>query len=208
MVKVPEGYRSRNVNDRRTGGGADLLGGMLGGNAVGGSLLGTLGRAALPMILGSLMRGRGRSGGGLGGMLGNLLGGGKEDPRKNMSPDELDSLDDDATLLLRAMINAAKADGKIDSEEVDNIVGRLGDVDAQEKAFLEAEFKAPIDIEAFCAEVPEELNEEVYAFSAMGMRLDTDQEARYLGAVAQGLKLDPNVCNQIHQKLGIQQIFK
>ena len=207
MVKVPAGYRSRNVNDRRTGGGADLLGGMLGGNAAGGSLLGTLGRAALPMILGSLMRGRGRSGGGLGGMLGNLLGGGKKDPRANMTQGQLDDLDDDATLLLRAMINAAKADGKIDDEEVQNIIGRLGDLDEQEKAFLQSEFSAPLDLKGFCETVPEDLNEEVYAFSAMGMRLDTNQEAQYLGAVAQELGLKGEVCNAIHEKLGIQPIF-
>ncbi len=210
MVKVPKGYRSRNVNDQRSsgGGGAGLLGSMLGGNAIGGSLLGSLGRAALPMVLGSLMRGRGRSGGGLGGMLGKMFGGGGDDPRKNMTADQLDELDDDATLLLRAMINAAKADGQVDEEEVQNIIGRLGDdVDAQEKAFLEAEFAAPLDVAAFTRSVPEELNEEVYAFSCMGMRLDTQQEAEYLGAIAQGLSLDPATANAIHDKLGIPKIF-
>ena len=110
-------------------------------------------------------------------MLGNLLGGGKKDPRANMTQGQLDDLDDDATLLLRAMINAAKADGKIDDEEVQNIIGRLWDLDEQEKAFLQSEFSAPLDLKGFCETVPEDLNEEVYAFSAMGMRLDTNQEA-------------------------------
>jgi len=179
---------------------------MLGGNAMGGGLLGTIGKAALPMILGSLMRGRGGSGGGLGGLLGGMLGGGKSQADAT-SRDERDQIDDEATLLLRAMINAAKADGKIEKEEVDNIVQRLGDLDAAEKQFLEAEFKAPLDVSAFCATVPDELNEEAYAFSVMGMRLDTQQEAQYLGAVAQGLRLDPKVCNAIHDKLGAPKIF-
>ena len=205
MVKVPEGYRSRNVNDRRSGGGADLLGGMLGGGG-GGSLLGTIGRAALPMILGSVMRGRGRSGGGLGGLLGGLLGGNKSQADA-MSNDERDAVDDDATLLLRAMINAAKSDGKLDQEEIDNITSRLGDIDANEKAFLQSEFQAPLDVAAFCATVPDELNEEAYAFSVMGMRLDSQQEAQYLGAVAQGLNLSPDTCNAIHDKLGVPKIF-
>jgi len=213
MVNVPKGYRSRNVNDRRGAGGggrggADILGGMLGGGG-GGSLLGTLGRAALPMILGSVMRGRGRSGGGLGGMLGSLLGGGKDDDdAKSFSDEERDAMDDDATLLLRAMINAAKADGQIDKEEIDNITSRMGDLDAEEKAFLESEFQAPLDVAAYCSTVPEELNEEAYAFSVMGMRLDSNQEAQYLGAVAQGLNLDPRTCNAIHEKLGVPPIFK
>ena len=194
MVNVPKGYRSRNVNDRRSSGsGANILGGMLGGGG-GGSLLGTLARSALPMILGSVLRGRGRSGGGLGGMLGGMLGGGGNEKADAMSAEDRDAIDDDATLLLRAMINAAKADGQIDKEEIENITSRLGDIDADEKAF--------------CATVPDELNEEAYAFSVMGMRLDSQQEAQYLGAVAQGLRLDPNTCNAIHEKLGVPPIFK
>lgn len=211
MVNVPKGYRSRNVNDRRASGGArrggaDILGGMLGGGG-GGSLLGTLARTALPMILGSVLRGRGRSGGGLGGLLGGMLGGG-DAKADAMSDEERDAVDDDATLLLRAMINAAKADGQIDPEEIENITSRLGNnIDANEKAFLEEEFRAPLDIAGFCATVPDELNEEAYAFSVMGMRLDTQQEAQYLGAVAQGLRLDPATCNEIHNKLGVPPIF-
>ncbi len=180
---------------------------MLGANAGGGSLLGTIGKAALPMILGSLMRrGRGGSsgGGGLGGLLGSMLGGGSE---PKMSAVERDEADDQATLLLRAMINAAKADGQVDKEEVDNIVSRLGDVDEQEAAFLRAELQAPLDIEAYCQSVPDELAEQAYAFSLMGMRLDTQQEAQYLGAVAQGLRLDAKTANEIHEELGIPAIF-
>lgn len=213
MVKVPEGYRSRNVEDRRTGGtsrsggGADLLGGMLGGNAMGGGLLGGLAKAALPMILGSIMRGgSGGGGGGLGGLLGSMLGGGGGSAPK-MSAQERDEADDHATLLIRAMVNAAKADGKVEQEEIDNIVGRLGEVDEHEAAFLRAELQKPLDVAGYCRSVPEELAEEAYAFSVMGMRLDTQQEAQYLGAVAQELKLDPRLCNQIHEKLGVPPIF-
>ncbi len=211
MVKVPQGYRSRNVQDRRSGmsvrqgGGADLLGSMLGSNATGGSLLGTIGKAALPMILGSLMRGGRGGGGGLGGLLGSMFGGGST---PQMSAAERDEADDHATLLLRAMVNAAKADGKVDQEEVDNIVGRLGEVDEQEAAFLRSELQAPLDVAGYCRSVPQELAQQAYAFSVMGMRLDTQQEAQYLGAVAQGLKLQPGVCNEIHEKLGVPPIFQ
>ena len=170
---------------------------MLGGNATGGGLLGTIGKAALPMILGSIMGGRrGSGGGGLGGLLGSMLGGGSE---PQMSAVERDEADDQATLLLRAMVNAAKADGQVDKEEIDNIVKRLGDVDEQEAAFLQSELQAPLDIEGYCRSVPDELTEQAYAFSVMGMRLDTQQEAQYLGAMAQGLRLNPEICNAIHE---------
>lgn len=213
MVKVPEGYRSKNVNDRRTAsssqsrGGSDLLGGMLGGNATGGGLLGSLGSAALTGILGSLLGGGGGSGGGLGGLLGSMLGGGKNQPPQ-LTDDERDEADDQATLLLRAMVNGAKADGKIEQDEVDNIVKRLGEVDREEEAFLRAELEAPLDVAGFCATVPEELGQQAYAFSVMGMKLDTQQEAQFLGAMAQGLNLDPRICNEIHEKLGVPPIFQ
>ena len=42
----------------------------------------------------------------------------------------------------------------------------------------------------------------------MGMKLDSQQEAQYLGAVAQGLNLTPQIANQIHAQLGAPQIFK
>lgn len=214
MVKVPEGYRSKNVNDQRTAGGgrsrggSDLLGGMLGGNAAGGSLLGTIGKMALPLILSKVMRGgSGRSGGGLGGLLGSMLGGGNDNEPPELTDEERNEADDQATLLLRAMINGAKSDGQVDKDELDRIVKRLGDIDEHEAAFLRAEFEAPLDIAAFCATVPDELDEEVYAFSLLGMKLDTQREAQFLGAMAQGLNMDPRVCNEIHQKLGVPEIF-
>lgn len=211
MVKVPEGYRSRNVNDRRTAtggrgrGGSDLLGGMLGGNATGGGLLGSLGSAALTSILGSMLGGGG--GGGLGGLLGSILGGGSSSAPE-LTSDQRDEADDQATLLLRAMVNAAKADGRIDQDEMDNIVKRMGDIDEEEAAFLRAELQAPLDISDYCSTVPEEMAQQAYAFSVLGMKLDTQQEANYLGAMAQGLRLDPRVCNEIHTKLGAPTIFQ
>ena len=87
-------------------------------------------------------------------------------------------------------------------------MSRLGEVDEQEAAFLRSELQAPLDVDGYCRSVPDELAEEAYAFSVMGMRLDTQQEAQYLGAVAQGLKLDPGTANAIHEKLGVPPIFQ
>lgn len=195
-----------------------LLGSLLGNNATGGNVLGSLlggagnsrgggGGGGGLGALGSLLGGGGGGsaqqqggGGGLGGLLGALAGG---QPQQAQQPEQ-----DQATLLVRAMVNAAKADGKIDKSEVQNIVGRLGEVNQAEAEFIRNELQAPLDLKGFVGSVPREMAEKVYAFSLMGMRLDTQQEAQYLGAVAQGLRLDPNVCNQIHDKLGAPQIFK
>lgn len=221
MVKVPKGYRSDNVEDRRRGqpsasrpsgarsggsGGSmsDLLGGMLGANATGGGLLGSLlggGGAGLGDMLGSVL-----GGGGLGSILGSALGGGTATPQ--LSENDRRQADDDATILVRAMVNAAKADGQVDQAEVDNIVSRLGEIDQAEADFLRREFRSPLDIDGWCRSVPAELAQQAYAFSVMGMKLDTQREAQYLGAVAQGLQLDPRSCNAIHDKLGVPQIFR
>lgn len=153
-------------------------------------------------------------GGGLGSLLGGLLGGGGGG---NAASGALGALNggqraqanDQATVLIRAMVNAAKADGQVDQDEIQNIVGRLGgDVDQAEAAFLKQELQAPLDIQGYCQSVPQELSQQAYAFSVMGMKLDTKQEAQYLGAMAQGLGLNPQVCNAIHDKLGAPQIFK
>jgi len=223
MVKVPKGYRSKNVDDRRSsasrssgtsssgssgglpsGGMSDLLGGMLGANATGGGLLGSiLGGGGLGDLLGSVL-----GGGGLGSILGSTMGGDSAAPPPHLSDDDQRQADDDATVLVRAMVNAAKADGQVDQAEVDNIVGRLGEIDPHEADFLRDEFRSPIDLEGFCRSVPQGMAQQAYAFSVMGMKLDTQHEAQYLGAVAQGLGLDPRTCNAIHDKLGVPQIFR
>lgn len=184
------------------GGGLGALAGLLGGGGGAGGGLG-----ALAGLLGgggdSTQQARGASqagGGGLGGLLSSLAGG--------QAPQAQPQEQDQATLLVRAMCNAAKADGQIDQSEVKNIVGRLGEIDQAEAEFLQSELQAPLDIAGFVRSVPSDLAQQVYAFSLMGMRLDTKQEAQYLGAVAQGLRLDPNMCNQIHAKLGAPQIYK
>lgn len=150
-------------------------------------------------ILRSFMGGRGRSGGGggLGGMLSSMFGGGD---KPEMSDAERDEADDEATLLLRAMINAAKADGQIDQAEVENITGKLGEIDDDERAFLQAEFSAPLDVNAFISTVPEELAQQVYAFSLLGIAVDTTREAQYLRTLAGGLGLGDDVVDQIHAK--------
>ena len=206
MVKVPKGYRSRNVRDTRSVGGSGLgrsrggtglLGSALGGNSMGGSLLSSLGPTIVMGILRSVMGGRGGGGGGL---LGSLLGGGGDNAQSELSDAERDAADDQATLLLRAMINAAKADGQLDENEVNAIVGRMGDLDEDEKEFLQHEFSQPVDLDGFVRTVPEEMAQQVYAFSLVGIKVDTNHEVSYLRSLAQQLGLSDSIVDQIHAK--------
>ena len=105
-------------------------------------------------------------------------------------------------LLLKAMINAAKADGNIDTRESSQIfseINRLG-LEAEEKALLMEEYARPVDIPSLVAGVstPEQAIE-VYAASVMVIDEQNLQEAQYLQSLAKSLGLDPALVMEIHQ---------
>lgn len=168
--------------------------GAFGGRAVGGMLGGGTGRM-VGSLLGSMVGGRGGLGG-LGSVLGGL-GGGKD--KDGAQPVEIS--DDAAVILIRAMTNAAKADGEVDQEEVDNIIRRAGDLDADDEAFLRAELAAPLDVDAFIESVPEGMEAEVYTASILPIDIDTAAEKEYLQTLADGLGLKSDQVEEIHTAL-------
>ena len=171
--------------------------GAFGGRAVGGMLGGGTGRM-VGSLLGSMVGSRGISGG-LGsavGGLGGLLGGGDKD-------EPIEIPDEQAVVLIRAMTNAAKADGEVDQEEIDNIVRRAGDLEAEDEAFLRAEFAAPLDLDAFIGSVPSGMEAEVYTASILPIEIDTVAEKTYLQNLADGLGLKASQVEEIHNALEI-----
>ena len=171
--------------------------GAFGGRAVGGMLGGGTGRM-VGSLLGSMVGSRGISGG-LGsavGGLGGLLGGGDKD-------EPIEIPDEQAVVLIRAMTNAAKADGEVDQEEIDNIVRRAGDLEAEDEAFLRAEFAAPLDLDAFIESVPSGMEAEVYTASILPIEIDTVAEKTYLQNLADGLGLKASQVEEIHNALEI-----
>lgn len=194
---------------RSSGGGGlgDLLGGMMGGSQSSG------GGGLLDSFLGGSSGGS--SGGGLSSifgatsqvdtgngsaMLGALMGGGEEQPPPLEAQNE-------AELLIEAMCNSAKADGRIDEGEREAILGRLGELDQEEIDFLREQLSSPIDLDDFTRRVPDDMDEQIYAFSLMAVKLDTQEEAEYFGRLAQGLGLSGETCNAIHEQLGQPEIF-
>lgn len=119
-----------------------------------------------------------------------------------------DDLNAQSVVLIRAMINAAKSDGQIDSNEQQTILQKLGQLSPEEVQFLKQEFAAPLDVDAFADSVPLGMEEQVYALSVMAIRLDQNAEARYLQDLAKDLRLAPEYCNQVHQQLGAPPIFR
>ncbi|MFZ5750742.1 MAG: tellurite resistance TerB family protein [Pseudomonadota bacterium] len=202
------------------GGGLDDLLGQLGG-ALGGGTAGPAGGGSLGDLLGGLL------GGLAGGMAGGMAGGGatggavpgkpdapfgevlNQSLRNRGEPSVAPTAGQDAAaaLMLRAMIMAAKCDGRIDETERQKLLGNLGDVSAAERRFVETELAAPIDVAGLARQVPRGLEPQVYTMSVMAIDLDSQAEARYLDALAQALGIGRDQVNHIHARLGLPALY-
>ncbi len=210
------------------GGLADMLGGLTGGGARGGGAGG-----GLADMLGGLTGGAGFQGGTThGGSSSSLLGGlvmaalqmlGQQGASTGQSsrsglagmlapgqasPVAVDTsrANQQALAFVKAMINAAKADGRIDAEEQQKIVSRLGDVGPEEAAFIREEMTKPLNFDFF-ADVTSDMARQVYAVSLMAINLDTPAESSYMRQLAQGLGLDAQTVNGIHAQLGLAPLY-
>ncbi len=105
------------------------------------------------------------------------------------------------------MINAAKADGRIDQEEVQRIVGKLGEAGEPKEArdYLLTELSKPLDMEGFIAEVRNQpqLAPQIYAASLLAIEVDTPAEKEYMQQLARNLNLDQGVAADLERTLGI-----
>lgn len=113
-----------------------------------------------------------------------------------------------AQILIRAMVNAAKSDGRVDEQEQQRIIDKLGQLSQDEIDFLRYEFAQPLDVQRFAQQVPRGLEVPVYTLSLTAIDLDTNREAQYLHQLAQTLGIPPETCNQIHVQLGAPQLYR
>lgn len=187
------------------GGIDDLLGqitGQPGGGGIGdllGGLLGGLAGGAAGSAAGGAAQGRG-------GSFGDILNqsfGNRGEP--DLAPSR--AQDAAAGLMLRAMIQAAKSDGRIDAAEERKLLGNLGDISAEERRFVEAELRAPVDVAGLARQVPQGLGPQVYAMSVTAIDLDSRNEAQYLHQLAAAFGLEPAQVNQIHARLGVTPLY-
>jgi len=112
-----------------------------------------------------------------------------------------------ATLMIRAMVNAAKADGQVDEQEQEKILGKLGNVTQDEINFIRNELAQPLDVDGFVRSIPRGMGNQIYAMSLMAIDLDTNPEAQYLHQLANGLDISPQEANQIHSQLGAPKLY-
>jgi uncharacterized membrane protein YebE (DUF533 family) len=105
-----------------------------------------------------------------------------------------------ATILIRAMIAAAAADGRIDAAEQKKILGSFGksDLDPAARQFLTRELQNPATPEelASACSSPEEAAK-IYTAARISVNVDSDEEHEFLEALAQALGIDEELAAHI-----------
>lgn len=119
--------------------------------------------------------------------------------------------DDDAAnnslglVLVRAMIAAANADGRLDGDEMQSILSRIEglELSGEDKALLFDELRRPQDIAQLAASVTcPEMAAEVYVAALMAIEVDTTGEQLWLRELGRQLQLPDEVVGAIHEQLG------
>ncbi len=205
------------------GGLGGLLGGQQGGQQQGGGLAGGLGG----LLSGQAGGQTGAAAGGLGGLLESLGGaqGGVQGGQAEQAPQQGGfgdlfnnalagqepqpdpAAEQQAEVMLRAMLMAARADGQIDAAEQEKITGNLGEIGEEEANFIRNEMANPTSLEAFIPTIPQGMEQQVYLMSLLAIDLDTQEEAQYLDKLAKGLNIDQATSNAIHAKLGAPALY-
>ncbi|WGF89296.1 DUF533 domain-containing protein [Marinivivus vitaminiproducens] len=109
-----------------------------------------------------------------------------------------------AHVVVRAMITAAKADGAVDDEELQALLGRIEEAGANEddRAFLLAQMQAPLDVESLVREVQDHSAAiEVYTASLLAIEIDTPTERDYLRDLAHRLELSAETVRVLHEQV-------
>lgn len=209
---------SQSSSARPAGGLEDALGSVLGSLGNNKAALGGLGALAGALLGGGSNAARGAVGGGFVTMLASLAmsalksaGQKPQVPRALMeaeTSEQQEFLKQDAELIIKAMINAAKADGKIDRQEVQKIIGKLDDdgLTEDEKEFFTTEANRPIDLNGIVSSAQNrpELAAQIYAASLLAIEVDTNQEKEYMAELARGLGLPQQSVSYIEQTMGLR----
>ncbi len=207
------------------GGGGGALGGMLSQVLGGGANTNRGAGGGLGDVLGSLLGGGQAAGGGLaGGLIGSLakaamsqMGGGGS-PQAAADNFDLSRYaagqvetqkdeNDRALVMIRAMLTAAKADGQIDADEQQRILGKLNEAGASQemRQFIQDELRKPVDVDSIVSEVDSpHMATEVYTASLFAIDIDTRGEQAYMNQLASRLGLPQTLVKQLHESLEVR----
>lgn len=166
----------------------------------------------LGAIAGALLGGgRGAVGGGLLAALGSVAYAALQNSGRAAAapevPDTEAAMQHTALLVLRGMIEAVKADGRVDAAEADRIARKLDEsgADAEARAWVRTQLASPSDIDGLARDVatPQQAAQ-VYAGALLAIEVDTDAERAFMTRLASALALPPSATDEVHRSLGIR----
>jgi uncharacterized membrane protein YebE (DUF533 family) len=109
--------------------------------------------------------------------------------------------------LVRAMIAAARADGKLDAQESQAILQRIQalELNSDDQALLVAEMGRPVDMDALVNRADSlEVAAEIYLASLLAIDADTAAEKAYLTMLAARLNLPADLVRELHRQVEAQ----
>ena len=187
-------------NKLAVGGLGALAGAFLGGGS--GSIKGALGGGTMAMLAAMAFSALKGSGGSAGRAQDVPVG-----LRQPETPEQEQELEQGAEVILKAMINAAKADGQIDQSEIQRILGQLeaAGTDSDARDFVIGEMNRPMDLDGIvgAAKSSPQLAAQVYAASLLAIEVDTPAEREYMQKLAQGLGLSSEVIAELEKTVGL-----
>jgi len=110
-------------------------------------------------------------------------------------------------ILIRAMIAAARSDGRLDAQESQLIFQKITDagLDNATQNQLIQEMGQPVDIDAIVNSASsQEVAAEIYLASLLAIEVDTPQEHAYLGMLAARLMLPPELVHALQEQVAQQ----
>ena len=196
LMGAGQTVRDRVGSDNLAAGGIGALVGALMGNSsrsttantLGGGMMGLLGMMAYKALTSSMNGSAGISA--------------QNIPQTYVQPEPQQQASD-AEIIITAMIDAAKADGQVDANEINKIMANLQSSGAGQEGvnYVIQKLQGPMETAKIVAAVKgrPELAAQVYSASLMAIEVDTDAERRYLDKLAKAMGLNSNVINNIEQ---------
>jgi uncharacterized membrane protein YebE (DUF533 family) len=109
--------------------------------------------------------------------------------------------------LVRAMIAAARSDGRLDAKESQTIFHRIESLglDPESQSLLVAEMGRPVDMDAIVGSATSpEVAAEIYIASMLAIDVDTAAEKSYLAMLAARLNITPELAAELRHQVEAQ----
>jgi len=107
-------------------------------------------------------------------------------------------------ILVRAMIAAARSDGRLDAQESQTIFQKIQslELDNESQSILVSEMGRPVDVDAIVnSACSPEIAAEIYIASLLAIDVDTPSEQSYLSMLAMRMQIPPELVAELNKQV-------